>query len=395
MSFFYFDKPSFSDQRFKIPEELYSGEHYPNDVSIIVGENGSGKSTSLHLLSNLFINQKKNVIAIANSVHDKFDSKNKKIKILRGRSGRKLTKTTILNSLKNIAEGDIQKLKNATRALEYVGFTPAIGIELKDLRPDYENRIRQASLNTYFKADILDTLNVLKSFQNNDQKITWLRVDSLDFSDSRIFSLTRLFLYSFHLKKLGIIGTIEIYLEKKDRVIPILKASSGELSLITSIIYITTAIDENTVILIDEPENSLHPIWQKEYTKVLFDLFYYYQPKVIIATHSPLIVNGAELFIEESKIYKLTSSDFERQRKEPLNVEEIYFRFFDITTPKNRFLSDILVRYLNILAAGRMSTQQFNIEVNRIKDKVYDPSQLEVLDKIKDLARAITDFNNN
>lgn len=91
-----------------------------------------------------------------------------------------------------------------------------------------------------------------------------------------------------------------------------LDASSGELALITSIVYISTVISERTVILIDEPENSLHPKWQKQFVQILFDIFYFFQPKIIIATHSPLIVNGAELFTKDPKIFKADNFTFKR-----------------------------------------------------------------------------------
>lgn len=40
--------------------------------------------------------------------------------------------------------------------------------------------------------------------------------------------------------------------------------SSGELSVLLSILKINSEIEENSVVLIDEPEVSLHPAWQKK-----------------------------------------------------------------------------------------------------------------------------------
>lgn len=82
------------------------------------------------------------------------------------------------------------------------------------------------------------------------------------------------------------------------------QASSGELTLITSLIYISSVITRNAIILVDEPENSLHPKWQTEYVKNLLDLFYLYEPSIVIATHSALILNGAELNYENVNVYK-------------------------------------------------------------------------------------------
>ena len=172
-----------------------------------------------------------------------------------------------------------------------------------------------------------------------------------------------------------------------------LSASSGELALITSIVYLSTVITDRTVILIDEPENSLHPKWQKEYAKIILDIFYLFQPKIIIATHSPLVVNGAELFIPDPKVYKAEGFSFEIQHKEPLNLEELLFRFFDINTPQNRFLSDRIVRFLNLLSNEKITFKDFENEIRRIELNSYDPKQIDVLDSVVKLAYEITPQN--
>lgn len=49
---------------------------------------------------------------------------------------------------------------------------------------------------------------------------------------------------------------------------------------------------ENGIILIDEPETSLHPKWQRKYIKFLLDTFDGLDIQFIIATHSPYILQG-------------------------------------------------------------------------------------------------------
>lgn len=49
---------------------------------------------------------------------------------------------------------------------------------------------------------------------------------------------------------------------------------------------------ENGIILIDEPETSLHPKWQKKYVRFLLDTFDGLDIQFIIATHSPYILQG-------------------------------------------------------------------------------------------------------
>jgi len=50
--------------------------------------------------------------------------------------------------------------------------------------------------------------------------------------------------------------------------------------------------DPNTLVLIDEPEISLHVTWQKEFINDLIEIIELQKIQVITATHSPQIVNG-------------------------------------------------------------------------------------------------------
>lgn len=377
-----------------IPKQILNLDHFPEDVSILIGENGSGKSTLLNNLSKHFLGRGENVIAFANAIHDKFDSQHRNFKTLRGRSGRKQARMTIKNALVNIAESDIQRLKNASRALQYVGFDPVIGFKVEKLKPFFRDKISSSDLNDNEKEKISYLLDKSIRESNADGDIIWLEIESFSFNELEKSSLTELFLFEPKMKELKIIERIEVFLRKNQNAISMLDASSGELVLITSIVYLSTAITERTVILIDEPENSLHPKWQKEYARILLDIFYLYQPKIIIATHSPLVISGAELFIQAPKIYKAENFTFALQMKEPLNMEEMYFRFFDITTPQNRFLSDRIVRLLNTLANDKISLQDFENAIKKIEVSSYDPQQIEVLKSVIELASEITNPNN-
>ncbi|PNU29376.1 AAA family ATPase, partial [Serratia marcescens] len=69
-------------------------------------------------------------------------------------------------------------------------------------------------------------------------------------------------------------------------------ASSGEQCILLSLLGIAANISDNTLILIDEPEISLHPEWQEKYISLLMNIFERYQSCLfVIATHSPQIVS--------------------------------------------------------------------------------------------------------
>lgn len=96
-------------------------------------------------------------------------------------------------------------------------------------------------------------------------------------------------------------------------------ASSGESHFLAQMLFLDNSLNKNekNIILIDEPEISLHPKWQREYLFKLYDYFYMYDLTIFIATHSPLIiskiqVNQKDLYDDyigniEYKIFKVSN----------------------------------------------------------------------------------------
>ena len=376
-----------------IPKELLFLNYNHEDVSIIIGENGCGKSTLLGYLADFHCRMNKDVVGIANTIHDKFNVKKHNFYSLRGRRGRRITRDTIKNSFIKISRDNEQGLRNAARTLRYVGFDPMIGFGVKRINPEFEIILQESDLK--HKLDVSILISLLNKFNNlkKHSEITWLNMSSNSFEFANLYSLAKLIPYESLLINLDIIPGFDFYLSKNNNHIPLMQASSGELTLITSIVFLSTIIkEENTIILIDEPENSLHPKWQKEYVATLMDIFYLYQPKIVIATHSPLIVSGAKINLKNLAIYKAHNFKFERQEDKSKNIEEEYYNLFEITTPENRFLSNLLVRYLNQLAKKDLSIHLFMNIISDIEGSIYDPMQRKVIKRVREIANEIDNY---
>ncbi|MDR1180867.1 MAG: AAA family ATPase [Bacteroidales bacterium] len=68
--------------------------------------------------------------------------------------------------------------------------------------------------------------------------------------------------------------------------------SSGEQQEVVLFYELLFKTNPNTLILIDEPEISLHVIWQKTFVKDLLKIARMKQISFLVATHSPQIING-------------------------------------------------------------------------------------------------------
>ena len=72
------------------------------------------------------------------------------------------------------------------------------------------------------------------------------------------------------------------------------KLSSGEQNIIILLYQIIFEVQNGTILLIDEPEISMHVVWLKEFIKDLQEIAKNKQDvQIMIATHSPQIVSGA------------------------------------------------------------------------------------------------------
>jgi predicted ATPase len=86
---------------------------------------------------------------------------------------------------------------------------------------------------------------------------------------------------------------IEFTKQKDDKSFFLTDASSGELCILFNILAIAGTISDDSIILLDEPELSLHPEWQKGFLPLLEEVFSKYKKcHFIIATHSPQIISS-------------------------------------------------------------------------------------------------------
>ena len=109
---------------------------------------------------------------------------------------------------------------------------------------------------------------------------------------------------------------LPLFSNSKGETFDINRLSSGEKQLFLRVLTLKMINAENSIILIDEPEISLHPKWQQKILKVYEKIGKNNQ--IIIATHSPFILSGVEeenilLFIKNNEDnLKLTDLDIKK-----------------------------------------------------------------------------------
>ncbi|PLT31967.1 AAA family ATPase [Bacillus sp. V5-8f] len=134
---------------------------------------------------------------------------------------------------------------------------------------------------------------------------------------------------------------------------PISMLSSGELSMFMRFFDLHEHVNENSVVLIDEPETHLHPKWIRGYIKTLIDLLGDRKCHVIIATHSPLIVSDVTkncligLKKDRYSIKQVKVND----KTLGLNYEDVLSDIFNIEDHKGEMINeyvDVIEKLLQI-----------------------------------------------
>lgn len=196
--------------------------------------------------------------------------------------------------------------------------------------------------------------------------------------------------HKYHLKKHKILYDIKITISKDTDWLNLNDASSGELALLTTMAHISTYISHNAFILIDEPENSLHPRWQREYVNHLYNMFYQFEPIIILATHSPIVVSGAFESDLAPSIYEVRNADIHRYYEaSTTNVEEILLEVFQLLTSENRFFSFKVNKIINEYISGEISDVEVNKQIDRLRQLSSDKNQIKIIDSIPNIIKKI------
>jgi len=381
---------------FDIPQELLGDK--PGQVNLLVGENGSGKSSLLDEISRRMVNfSNRKVVAIANTIHDKFRTRHERFEALKAAHGRSIVKRTLKSALQMLIEKNESRFSQVAETLRYVHFDPAIGIKVAGLKRDFQSRLKYNDLPDEQQQVLISLLERYQHSISSNWGEEIVRIDLYreNFYELQSSGILELLSFEAQLRKFKLIREIEVYLYKDGRPISANLGSSGELTLITSFIYLMTTVEHGTIILIDEPENSLHPKWQVEYVGKLYDLIYRYEPTTFIATHSPLIINSAELDLGyRLRIFKGVAGSFRRIEDFVGNVEQIYQDFFDVTTPENRFLSQFVLTKLNQLANKTISIAKFTEIITELRESAYDERQVNVLNGVIEMGQRISARQN-
>ncbi len=293
--------------------EIYNLDKLGNDISInfnfpltiIVGKNGTGKTTIMRAIKLLENNTKNEFFHI---ILESGNFNGTKIKF-------KLSNNEIIyecenEELWNINE-DIKKKLN----LKYIQTKSMIGAIDKGLMYDNISVRNNRDDVKYIKRQ---TRKIIQNTQTKSSKkrcvfLNAEELENVNYILQRNFKTIEIIKHRYYN---GTFGVTVIFEENSNKYVEY-NAGSGEF-VIARMIFEIGKMPENSVILLDEPEVSLHPGAQKRFMNYILKQIKTKKLQVIITTHSTIIVenmptsaikclkrnNENNIIIEEEVFYK-------------------------------------------------------------------------------------------
>jgi hypothetical protein len=358
------------------------------------------------LLSRLEVDSAKRgnpTVAIANTPFDKFRGRVDGSTRLLVRSAATSPESVLKAAIAQASQSDELALRRISRVLRYCGYSPDVGIKVSLTRSHLRGRFNGEMLVDLSPEDASEIQAIWRVLSRGDfpKDIVWFDFDSSSTDYSYRSILPKLLRWEKLFKSARVISKVKLFLRNAEAEIPLRDASSGEISLISQIAFLAALpeIDDGTV-LIDEPENSLHPRWQREYLDLVQEALKFRVKNIFVATHSPLIVSGitgADLSTLDApgRVVVLSSSIEHRDIEAPASVEGVLADVFNVLTPANHYLSQSLVRLLNTVDSEPTQKNDAKREIQRYKNAATDPKQIDVLNAVEGMLDDISEASPN
>ncbi|MCD4680861.1 MAG: ATP-binding protein, partial [Bacteroidales bacterium] len=246
--------------------------------------------------------------------------------------------------------------------------------------PYYNNNFKDDDEATQKIVDYLNSISnqdkKLQRQNNSDAKIISIDLFDTTIPEKDIEMIS-------HLENLDIVYLDGIKIRKKKSNISIDEMSSGEYHLLISLIGIFASIKQDSLILIDEPEISLHPNWQMRYITFLKNVFLKYPScHFILATHSHFIVSDLEK--KSSSVVSLNREKEENKIIANLikpntygwSAEDVLYRIFSVRTTRNYYMGFELRELLHMISVksqNKKTMQEIFERLEKVKLNQEDP----------------------
>ncbi|WP_196888835.1 AAA family ATPase [Aureivirga sp. CE67] len=347
------------------------------NINILIGKNGSGKSTILKLIDG-YINQNEKIL-------NKYDFPKVNLKIKKNYENFDYDIQNIGED--NLVSSDIKSILIST--FDNFKDEPSLNEKLKKLILEFGSY--QRNINLKISKETEELISISDSIRENIDKAstedlikyknTLINIDKIKQQIKKpIFLLNELLNKYFKESNKSVDfndSNSPLIINLNSKEIPIENLSSGEKQLLIIFLSIIILDNDPCILLLDEPEISLHVEWQTTFLNDILKINSNLQ--IILATHNPLIALNrdknqiSKIELKESKIepYKMPSKYYD--------VSGILIDFFNLSSVIGDEMKSMIRKYTEYkLIEEDLEPTQIK-EMNELKKIIESSNSGEII----------------
>lgn len=192
----------------------------------------------------------------------------------------------------------------------------------------------------------------------------------------------------YKLKQCELVNSANVIFHKKGCDITSEEMSSGEFAILSTVLSISAAADDaHTLVLLDEPELSLHPNWQMALIDNLDRALYKKACHLLIATHSHMVVSDLPMKrsfvsqIEKDSEGKLKSTAI-AECTYGWSAEEVLLKVFKTATDRNRYFGERIGKLLEEMGNNTITPEKVRGELKELQEISMHLSDIDPMKKV-------------
>lgn len=248
---------------------------------------------------------------------------------------------------------------------------------------------RLADSSESYLEEVLNSLNEVAELLNPKREI----ILELVFEESKSQTgFKRKYKHISLLRSLNLISIDKVFVYKKmyrqpeGMAINLKNMSSGEIQILTSMLALSSIVKESSLVLIDEPEISLHPNWQIQYVGILNNIFRNFSScHFLIATHSHFMVSDLKDACSSILSLKINDkmeikSEFMDYDTEGWSAENILYNVFDVASVRNHYFEMDLRNLLHLISQKSKKRNKIQEYIDKLsKYNIVDSDPLHII----------------
>lgn len=281
---------------------------------------------------------------------------------------------------------DDRRRKNICSILDFIGYDHRISLSYtlvmkskKDgaVREMIAQRVEKdkeySNLNKQEKnGKVTQLYNFYKNKTSLDKTRNNYNID-FDTNSTSVSSFNEL-QYVYKLKQCNLVSSVNVIFHKQECDIASDEMSSGEFAMLSTVLSVSSAVnDPHTLVLLDEPELSLHPNWQMTAVDNFDRALANQVCHLLIATHSHMLVS--DLPLKRSVVTQVEKDEDGELKATTISestygwsAEEVLLKVFKTATDRNRYFGERIGKLLEKMGNNSIMPQDVADELKELQE---------------------------